>query len=172
MISDRSAEMQEEMKSSTNVNIYKLDGYVLCITTTTKSCLWGLKIIRIRMHENYSIKVEIWASGVKECWGCCIFWEIVKVSIYSRLFPKVCILDWLHQHLLQTCGNIISWVPPRPAEAENLRWSPENYILESLPDVSDACESLRITALEKVENHCQHLVEFCICLTFFIFYLE
>lgn len=59
MISDRSAEMQEEMKSSTNVNIYKLDGYVLCITTTTKSCLWGLKISRIRMHENYSIKVEI-----------------------------------------------------------------------------------------------------------------
>lgn len=39
--------------------MYKLDGYVLCITTTTKSCLWGLKINIIKMHENYSVKVEI-----------------------------------------------------------------------------------------------------------------
>lgn len=46
--------------------MYKLDEYLLCITTTTKSCIWGLKMDRIKMHENYSIKVEIWVSGVKE----------------------------------------------------------------------------------------------------------
>lgn len=51
MISDGNAEVQEEIEIRTKDKyIYKLNEYLLCITTTAKLCLWGSKVDR--MHEN------------------------------------------------------------------------------------------------------------------------
>lgn len=51
MISDRNAEVQEEIDIRTKDKyMYKRNEYLLCIATTAKSCLWGLKVDR--MHEN------------------------------------------------------------------------------------------------------------------------
>lgn len=58
--SDGREKMQEEMNNRTKDKcMYKLNEYLLYVSTTTRSCLWGLKVHRIKMHENYCIKEKI-----------------------------------------------------------------------------------------------------------------
>lgn len=53
MISDGSAEIQEEMKINIKCKFMsKLNEYLLCITATIKSRPWCLKADRIKMHKN------------------------------------------------------------------------------------------------------------------------